>query len=335
MIRTDKINITINTNKVKNKYEKLGYIIPDKYINCVIEIDIKDLNKTSHKHVECECDICGGINRTTYLAYNKSINKHGYYSCSGKCSTFKIKNVKKEIYGDENYNNKEKNKETCLEKYGVENVFKRYDIKEKSKAIIFKKYGVENPSQSDEVKNKKFRTCFDNYGVESPFQSYEIREKIKNTNLEKYGCENPNQNKDVREKSKITSLEKYGVEYPMQNIFCFEKQYRSATILRYFENTKIYYQGTYEFDFLKNYYNIGIKKINSIKYHFENKDRIYFPDFYHEPLNLIIEIKSDYTFNIDLDKNLAKQKSCLDKGYNFIFIINKNYENFQKILYNI
>ena len=78
MIKTDKINIIINTNKVKKRYEDLGYIIPEEH-NCTIEIDIKDLNKTSHKSVECECDICGKINKTTYLSYNKSINKHGFY----------------------------------------------------------------------------------------------------------------------------------------------------------------------------------------------------------------------------------------------------------------
>ena len=35
-------------------------------------------------------------------------------------SVEKIKQTKKEKYGDENYNNPEKNKKTCLERYGVE-----------------------------------------------------------------------------------------------------------------------------------------------------------------------------------------------------------------------
>ena len=77
------------------------------------------------------------------------------------------------------------------------------------------------------------------------------------------------------------------------------------------------------------------KKSKSIKYIFDNKNKIYYPDFYYAPLNLLIEIKSEYTFNKELNKNLAKQKSCLDNGYNFIFIINKNYDEFQELLDNI
>ena len=33
-----------------------------------------------------------------------------------------------------------------------------------------------------------------------------------------------------------------------------------------------------------------------------------------------------------LEKNLAKQKACIDQGYNFIFIINKNYNEFDNII---
>ena len=59
---------------------------------------------------------------------------------------------------------------------------------------------------------------------------------------------------------------------------------------------------------------------------FDNKNKIYFSDFYLENKNLIIEIKSSYTFNVDLKKNLAKQNACIEQGYNFIFIIDKNYD---------
>jgi len=41
----------------------------------------------------------------------------------------KIQDTKKLLYGDKNYNNTEKNKETCLEKYGVNSVLKNPDIR--------------------------------------------------------------------------------------------------------------------------------------------------------------------------------------------------------------
>jgi len=47
----------------------------------------------------------------------------------------------------------------------------------------------------------------------------------------------------------------------------------------------------------------------------------YYPDFYIKKDNKIIEVKSIYTYNIDIEKNLLKQKACLDAGYNFEFWI--------------
>jgi hypothetical protein len=43
---------------------------------------------------------------------------------------------------------------------------------------------------------------------------------------------------------------------------------------------------------------------------------------------IIIEIKSDYYYNLHLEKNLCKEKSTLEKGFDFIFIIDKDYTEF-------
>lgn len=92
----------------------------------------------------------------------------------------------------------------------------------------------------------------------------------------------------------------------------------------------MYYRGTYEKDFLDFCFenNIPVKKGKTIKYLFNNKTKIYFSDFYLEKNNLIIEIKSLYYFNKYKSKNIAKKDSCLKQGYSFVFIINKNYEDF-------
>jgi very-short-patch-repair endonuclease len=65
-----------------------------------------------------------------------------------------------------------------------------------------------------------------------------------------------------------------------------------------------------------------------VKYIYENKIKYYHPDFFIQDINLIIEIKSDYYFNLHIDKNLAKKKSCVENGFNFLFIINKDYQEF-------
>jgi len=61
---------------------------------------------------------------------------------------------------------------------------------------------------------------------------------------------------------------------------------------------------------------------------------MYYPDFFIHKLNIIIEIKSSYTYDIDLSKNLDKMNACFNLDYKFIFIIDKNYNDFIK-MYNL
>ena len=75
----------------------------------------------------------------------------------------------------------------------------------------------------------------------------------------------------------------------------------------------------------KYYTKLNIKKGPTIKYNLEGATKAYYSDFYYEKLNLIIEIKSDRWYYKDLIKNLAKQAACREQGYNYIFIINKDY----------
>lgn len=69
-----------------------------------------------------------------------------------------------EKYGDENYNNTIKNKETCLEKYGVENVFELIEIKEKIKNTNLKKYGFDHHTKNKQIMNKITETQIEKYG---------------------------------------------------------------------------------------------------------------------------------------------------------------------------
>jgi hypothetical protein len=70
---------------------------------------------------------------------------------------------------------------------------------------------------------------------------------------------------------------------------------------------------------------IGVKNLNAeigiITYIFNNKEHRYYPDFFIKSTNTIVEVKSNWTFNLHKDKNLAKEQSCLEKGFNFKFII--------------
>lgn len=110
--------------------------------------------------------------------------------------------TKLELYGDENYNNRDKAKQTCLEIYGVDNPFK--DI-EKIRQSYIDKYGVDHPMKVDSVKQKMIshtdyealitkthQTNLERYGVSNaatlPECRQRIRDSLNKTFMEKYGC---------------------------------------------------------------------------------------------------------------------------------------------------
>lgn len=335
MIIDEKIEIAIS-NRVKNYYINLGYDVPN-VKNAKIEIYTKDLYNESCINVKCKCDVCGKIKNVIYRKYKKSIDKYGYYTCKGICSQEKRKQTCLNNFGVEypfqSNDIKEKRKQTYFEKYGVENPQQNIKIKEKTKQTCLEKYYVDNPSKFKEFKDRRTQTILNKYGVENAFYLDIFKDKAKQTCLQKYGFEHPLQNEIVKEKRKQTCLIKYGVCQPLQFYGFYLKQQNSSLLRKKYKDTHLYYQGTFEKDFLDKYYNnlnIDIKNGITIKYKFENKDCVYFSDFYITSKNLIVEIKSEYYYNLHLERNLSKQNYCIEQGYNFIFIINKDYDEFNK-----
>ena len=162
-------NITYYKNKLNNT---------EINVNDYIELKISDIQEGSTIKVNTSCDKCGAEKIMEYRTYNNNIKNGDVYYCN-KCKHIKSKKTKLEIYGDENYNNKEKNVKTCLEKYGVTHY-----------------------NKLETYKSKIRKTKLDAHGDEN----YNNMEKNKITKLEKYGDENYNN----VEKNKKTCLEKYG-----------------------------------------------------------------------------------------------------------------------------
>lgn len=122
-------------------------------------------------------------------------------------------------------------KQTCLDKYGVDNPAKNTDIinkavtkrkennsyvtgNQKAKQTILKN----NASITDEYQrraDKAKETLINKYGsLEVAYQSQ--AETRKNTNIEKFGVENPFQSSEIKEKIKQTNQVKYGRDYANQ-----------------------------------------------------------------------------------------------------------------------
>lgn len=117
-----------------------------------------------------KCPICGNE-----IKKWKGRNKGGYFKfCSCKCAQV-------------DKNTRDKIKNTCLEKYGVDNAAKAKDIQSKMKNTCLKKYGTKNIFSSEIGKKKIKETLLKKYGVENPQQNNEIKKKTKETLLKKYG----------------------------------------------------------------------------------------------------------------------------------------------------
>jgi len=215
------------------------------------------------------------------------------------------------------------------------------DICEKEKNIEYFSY-IRN------IKKYNFYTCIKcapakikqtnlkKYGVENIFQCKEIKDKITQSNLIKHGVEYTSQIKISRDNFKLTNIFKYGVDNPMQNSDFFEKQQKNCFLLKKHDKINLNYRGTYEKDFLDfcNDTNIKIQKGKRFEYFIDDKKHYYFSDFYHEKFNLIIEIKSGWTYNNNLEINLIKEKAAINNGYNYLFIIDKDYSEFMNIIKN-
>lgn len=99
----------------------------------------------------------------------------------------------------------------------------------------------------------------------------------------------------------------------------------------------------YENHFLD--YALRTKKLSEESFQFDQKLHIsykdksgnyrkYFPDFYMPAINLIIEIKSNYTLNKQKELNEKKFEAAKQK-YNFICIVDKDYKEFDELISSI
>jgi glutathione peroxidase-family protein/DNA-directed RNA polymerase subunit RPC12/RpoP len=250
---------------------------------------------------------------------------------------------------------KEKIKETKIAKYGVDHHMKVPEILQKAKDTNMEKYGHAFSFHSKESFEKIRKTCIERYGYAFPLQSKEIQEKIHTTCMSRYGmplyeylqseecrvkadetCMSRYgmplyeymQTEECREKSRETCMERYGVEYPMQNEEIFNKMLESSNPKEYvFPSGRIELCQGYEpmcFDLLlKDGYKeddlvVGYK--GRVEIWYDNPDTgnrsRYFPDGFILSDNAILEVKSEYYFMKEYDKNIAKFKAATAIGLN-------------------
>ena len=181
-----------------------------------------ELHKTIHSYI---CRTCGN----EFMMTKGMIKNRGLLNSIFGLSDCECKKCHKKT-------SIEKTKNTCIEKYGVDNVSKVPEVKSKIKSTFIEHYGVDNPSKVPDIIDKIHDTFERNYGVRHVFQVPEIKQKCEQTMLNRYGVKNPGQSPTLRNKIKQTMLMKYGVEYPQQYLPIREKTLKTNN-LRYGGNS--------------------------------------------------------------------------------------------------
>jgi len=327
---------------------------------------LEDLNRKPGKCKICKeptefINIWEGYKNTCYRkkcknSYAQIKRESTFLKKYGAKNPSSLDSVKKKIGNS----NKKKSREASLKrentnkkKYGVKNPYQSDEIKEKIRKTKLERYGNEIPQKTKEIKEKTKKTNRKKYGGNSPQSDSGVFEKSKSTKEIKYGSPNYNnpkksqktllkktgykhalQSPESIKKFRLTSKLKFGTPHPMQNEEVFLNSLRSGFRSKKYRNTDIFYQGSYELDFLESFYDT-IKDLSRgprIEYIFNDKKHYYFPDFYIPSKKLIIEIKSKYWNKKHIDLNYIKEIACLEMGYNYILIEDKNYEEFEKIM---
>jgi len=290
-------------------------------------IPISQLGKFSHKRVSVRCDNCLTDGEIKFNDYNRITNGNNFYYCKN-CKWIKFKATCKEKYGFENPmvsdTIKNRYKESIIEKYGVDNISKSEDIKSKKRQTTYENYGVSVPAKSNVVKDRMKKSCQFKYGYDWYMESEDFKNKAKEFCLINYGVDNPFKSDVVKIKIKNSLIRKYGKDHPMRVEEIFNRQ--KINSLRFKRHMGILYQGSYELDFIEFCFSrsINIEKGPSISY----VDGTYYPDFFIRERNLIVEIKSSYTLQKEYDKNIRKKNQCIEDGYRFLFIVDKDYQEF-------
>ena len=303
-----------NFNKFINNYKRYPNIknfLDNVYSDSkeYIEILYRLVNNIKNKPI---CPICGNkinISCKSHIGFPKTCS----IKCSRKLTNIKGKETKLKLYNSSTYNNSIKRFNTCIKKYGSYTLFKTEYFKEKSKETCKNKYGVEYNLQIEDIHNK---------GVKRS-QDIDIKEKRNKTILKKYGVNNISQSDIIKCKKEETFIKHYGVknnfnrpeiQKKCNSEISQEKMYNTKKKNNTFNSSK---SENKSFELLK-------EKYEDVIHNYKSKEYPFNCDFYIPSLNLYIECNYHWTHgghpynenNIDDQNTIKIWKEKNKKYYN-------------------
>ena len=211
----------------------------------------------------------------------------------------KAKMTCKNLYGDENYNNRPKYRETCIEKYGVDNCYKAEAIKQKIAQIQTERYGGVGFA-SEELRAKSTETMMELYNVDHAAKIPENYEKI-------YG-------KEVQKRRTASIHKAFDKKYGCWMAAAPEIVKKTKKKYRYQENS---FDSSWElalYIYAADHNEEIIREPIKLEYSHDNKVFYYYPDFLYK--GQLIEIKGAHLTGIDAWVNpYTKDAKTQEKTY--------------------
>lgn len=284
------------------------------------------------KYIEPFEHLCHNPTCNNECCWQDKLFKYTKFCCQSCANRF---NMNEQLKLNPNRNNPEKNKQTCMERYGVTSTLHATEYIDQKKQTWIQKYGVDHPMKNNEIRKKSLFTAISNTEAKDEKEYYEIvQSHVKETNLKKYGVENVFQAEFVKDKTKQTLMSRIGYENCMQDPNIKEKV-KNTNMKKYgnpFGISKRYNYNGISFDssWELAYYiwltDNGIKfeyhPITDFSYTFEGIKHSYNPDFLIN--NEYIEIKSNYLFEKLLKPNTMENAKYICMVKNNIKILRNN-----------
>lgn len=311
------------------------------FLDSDVDIPFRLFHIRNNLNSQLVCKTCG-----------TKIKKMRISFCNKRCSA---------IYSNSDYLLKDKKAKSLSLSYSKKTDADKKAIVKKREKTNLERYGVTNNLHIPEVKQRVIQKWIEKYGFDRPAKHPTIKERIskkakenasetikkaKLTSLSRYGADNIMKTDIGKQKVVDANIKKYGFASPMQNPeFCknyFNNHYKkfsskdfvlpSGKIVKLlgFEPQVLtqLLEKFNESDIL-----IGYSAYEELKctYTISGKSHRYIPDFYIKSRNIVIEVKSNYTYNYAEPK---KRYSVENIGVLFVYAIYeknkikfKRYEN--------
>ncbi|WP_407305364.1 hypothetical protein [Acinetobacter sp.] len=186
-------------------------------------------------------------------------------------------------------------------------------------ATMVETYGVTSNFAIPEVIENKKKTWMKTLGVDNPAKSTVVQQKITKTMDERFGPD-ARKNSFSRNMYSVYGVSNWTQVPEIYNTFAIKNSNKKYTCQ---SGKTIHVQGyePWALNILFETYDEADVQchlaVPSIRYNYEGVDRFHYPDIFIPSRNLIIEVKSGYTFKAMKEMCIAKGNAAIVQGYDY------------------